>query len=123
MKDDKKAEMKRHYTDILELQKRLRSIAQQLHLQLEPDPDEPGNVDELALAMSTVRVNMNIVERGLNDADWRMNGPELRTRPAIEADIDHDTYLLAKPGQHDTSRRRDEIEINIAYDQMQLRRI
>lgn len=125
MKDDRKTEMKRHHTDIIDMQRCLRTLVHsaRLPVTLEDDPEEPNNLDELSYALNVVRTNMNIVQMHLNDWDWHLNGPELRPKEVIQDHIKYDTYLLSKPDQHDGRRNRREIEANLAYDQMQIKRI
>ena len=115
--------MERHYADMLDVQKRLRSLVEsaRLPVQLEPDPPHPGNVDQLAEALAVIRANMTLVQIHLNDWDFRVNGSESRPRAQIKADIDHDTRLLSRPDLRG-GRSVEEINRNIAYDQMQLSR-
>lgn len=125
MKDDRKNEMRRQYGEMLEVQKRMRAVAEahKLPVQLEADPAEPTSVDQLGDAMNVVRTNMNLLELTLNNWDRELNGCETRTKAAIISDIDHDMTLLAKNEPSPDGRTRGDIELNVAYDKMQLRRI
>lgn len=125
MKDDKKNEMRRHYAQLLGVQARLRALVATsgLEVELAPDPGEPVSVDQLADAMNVVRDNTNIVQCALDNWDRQVNGCETRTRALIMNDIDHDEMLLAKKESDGSARTREQIELNISYDHMQLRRI
>lgn len=126
MKEERKYEMLRQFEEMLDLQKQMRNLAERngLHIELEPDPAPPASVEKLADAMNVVRTNMNLLEISLNDWDREMNGCEVRTRALLQADIDHDRAILAEYGDSpDGLRSRRDIELNVAYDQMQLDRI
>lgn len=125
MKDDRKAEIRRHYGELLDVQKQLRALAGMsgTDIELEGDPAEPTGVDQLAEAMNVVRNNMIRVQGALNDWDRRENGCETRTRAMIEEDISHDLKLLTQPESDSGLRSREEIELNIGYDEIQLNRM
>lgn len=125
MKDDRKAEIRRHYGELLDVQKQLRALAGMsgTDIELEGDPPEPTGVDQLAEAMNVVRNNMIRVQGALNDWDRRENGCEIRTRSVIEEDISRDLALLAQPGSDSSPRSREEVELNIGYDEIQLNRM
>jgi hypothetical protein len=124
MKDDRKADIRRHYGELLDVQERLRTVSQAsgLDVALASTPGDPNSVDQLAEVMNVVRSNMNLVQSALNDLDRQTNGCEIRTHEAIEDDISHDLRLLSRPESADGDRSRDDIERNIAYDEMQLGR-
>jgi hypothetical protein len=126
MKDDKKAEIRRHYGELLSVQRRLRALVATcgLRVTLQDEPAEPSTVDDLAEVMSVVRSNMHKLEIALNEWDHQVNGCETRTRSMIHADIDYDMSQLAKKeGASFSGRARGDVELNVAYDKMQLRRI
>lgn len=125
MKDDRKAEIRRHYGELLDVQEKLRILVRDtgLDVELESSPGEPSNVDQLAEAMNVVRGNMTRMATALNLWDRELNGCETRTRETIQEDIEQDRALLDDPSSDTGGRSRDEIELNVAYDQMQLGRI
>ncbi|MER6605803.1 hypothetical protein ABT282_07770 [Streptomyces sp. NPDC000927] len=118
------ANLKRSYADLLAVQERLRSIKRTsaLEIELESDPNEPGNLDDLALALAAVRTNLHLVEKALNEEDRKRNGPEIRTRAMIRQDIQEDRKLLADALPKGSPRKKDVIEANIQYDELQLAR-
>lgn len=126
MNEERKYEMRRQFDEMLDIQKQMRNLAQNNHLriELEPDPAPPTSVESLADAMNVIRTNMNLLEIALNGWDREMNGCEVRTKSFIQADIERDKALLTEPGDSpDGLRTRHDIELHIAYDQMQLDRI
>ena len=126
MKEERKHEVRQQFEEMLNLQQKMRNLAQTngLHIELEPDPAPPTSVEGLADAMNVIRTNMNLLEISLNSWDREVNGCEVRTREMIQADIERDKAFLTDPGDSpDGLRARRDIELHVAYDQMQLDRI
>ncbi|MBD3004885.1 hypothetical protein [Streptomyces sp. 5-10] len=118
------SDFKRPYGDLIAVQKTLRGIAHtsKLDVELESDPEEPDDLDDLALVLAAVRTNLLLVEVALNEKDQNLNGPELRTRGMIKQDILADQRILERPMPNDPPRSREEIEANLRYDEFQLAR-
>lgn len=119
-----KAAIKKLYGEITSLQQRTRALAStsRLDVKLRRDPGVPDNADDLKEALGELRANMLLVENALNDLDRERNGPEIRTRSQIEADIASDEELLRGPLPARPARTRETIERNLRYDRLQLRR-
>lgn len=118
------ADLVNPYFEMTTLQSKLREVVltSELRVELEPEPGEPASLDDLTLTLAALRTNMALTERALNEADRQRNGPELRTREEIKADIKADMELLESPIPDDSPRTREEIEANIRYDELQLAR-
>jgi len=125
MNEDKRNEMRLHFAELLAVQEQLRCLVASagIRVELDPDPEEPSGIDQLADAMNLVRANAHRVQIALNAWDYRVNGCETRTRNMIINDIDYDETILAKKASPGGPRTRQEIQGNIAYDHMQLGRI
>lgn len=124
MNTEGKSKIRSHYCDLLEMHRRMTSVVSQadLPVQLDDVGPEPATVDQLAGAMNAVRSNATKVHEALNVLDRSVNGCEQRTRALITNDIDRDLAALAS-GSPGDGVGRSEVELRIAYDQMQLRRI
>lgn len=124
MNEDKKNEITRYYFDLLEMQRRLHLMVRNagLSVELENGLSEPDSVDQLAEVMNIVRSNMAVVASALNVLDRSVNGCETRTRESVMEDIDRDLARLTQ-GSFDGNRHPQAVELNIAYDRMQLRRV
>lgn len=124
MREEQRHDMDQLYSHLLDVQKRLRSLIESadLPVTLEEDPEWPDSVDKLAEALNVIRTNLNLAQLHLDAYDAHENGPELRTADMVRHDIEQDVFLLGNPDGYG-GRTLEEIQGNIAYDQMQIRRI
>lgn len=126
MKDDRKSEMGRQIAQMSVIMRRVRAVADTngLKIDFKEMVDGPETIDHLTETLNILRSNMQALETSLNELDRKLNGCETRTKGVLSADIQQDRAFLAMPGESpDGIRSRRCIELNVAYDQMQLGRL